>query len=140
MARGTSGAKGGPRQPDMTRGGRSQTKGGGTGPSGRGLKERVKTANKRSASSTRWLDRQLNDPYVAEAKKRGFRSRAASKLLQLDERFHFLKSGARVVDLGEAPGGWTQVAGENSAITCVSGGSRISSRSSAPRALASSST
>jgi 23S rRNA (uridine2552-2'-O)-methyltransferase len=89
------------------------SKPGGTGPSGRGLKERVKTANKRSASSTRWLDRQLNDPYVAEAKKRGFRSRAAFKLLQLDERFHFLKSGARVVDLGAAPGGWTQVAAES---------------------------
>jgi 23S rRNA (uridine2552-2'-O)-methyltransferase len=84
----------------------------GSNPSGRGLKERVKTANKRSASSTRWLDRQLNDPYVAEAKKRGFRSRAAFKLLQLDERFHFLKPGARVVDLGAAPGGWAQVAGE----------------------------
>ena len=97
---------GGPRQPDMTKGGRSSN------PSGRGLTERVKTANKRTASSTRWLQRQLNDPYVAEAKKRGFRSRAAFKLLQLDERFHFLKAGARVVDLGAAPGGWTQVAGE----------------------------
>jgi 23S rRNA (uridine2552-2'-O)-methyltransferase len=72
----------------------------------------VKTANKRSASSTRWLQRQLNDPYVAEAKKRGFRSRAAFKLLQLDERFHFLKPGARVVDLGAAPGGWTQIAAD----------------------------
>jgi 23S rRNA (uridine2552-2'-O)-methyltransferase len=99
-------SKGGPRQPDMTKGGRSSN------PSGRGLTERVRTANKRSASSTRWLHRQLNDPYVAEAKKRGFRSRAAFKLLQLDERFHFLKPGARVVDLGAAPGGWTQVAGE----------------------------
>ena len=104
------GAKGGPRQPDMTGGSKSAL---GSNPSGRGLKERVKTANKRSASSTRWLDRQLNDPYVAEAKKRGFRSRAAFKLLQLDERFHFLKPGARVVDLGAAPGGWTQVAGEH---------------------------
>jgi 23S rRNA (uridine2552-2'-O)-methyltransferase len=99
-------SKGGPRQPDMTKGGRSSN------PSGRGLTERVKTANKRSVSSTRWLHRQLNDPYVAEAKKQGFRSRAAFKLLQLDERFHFLKAGARVVDLGAAPGGWTQVVGE----------------------------
>jgi 23S rRNA (uridine2552-2'-O)-methyltransferase len=99
-------SKGGPRQPDMTKGGRSSN------PSGRGLTERVKTAHKRSVSSTRWLQRQLNDPYVAEAKKQGFRSRAAFKLLQLDERFHFLKPGARVDDLGAAPGGWTQVAGE----------------------------
>ncbi len=107
MARGSKGGpKGGARQPDMTRGGRSSN------PSGRGLTERVKTANKRTASSTRWLHRQLNDPYVAEAKKQGFRSRAAFKLLQLDERFQFLKPGARVVDLGAAPGGWTQVAGE----------------------------
>jgi 23S rRNA (uridine2552-2'-O)-methyltransferase len=69
----------------------------------------VKTAKRRSVSSTRWLERQLNDPYVAEARKRGYRSRAAFKLAQLDDRFHFLKSGARVVDLGCAPGGWAQV-------------------------------
>jgi 23S rRNA (uridine2552-2'-O)-methyltransferase len=81
-----------------------------SGLTGRGLKTRVKTAAKRSASSTWWLDRQLNDPYVAEAKKRGYRSRAAFKLLQLDEKYHFLKPGGRVVDLGAAPGGWTQVA------------------------------
>ncbi len=77
---------------------------------GRGLKQRVKTAHKRCLSSTMWLDRQLNDPYVAEAKKRGYRSRAAFKILQLDEKFHFFKIGGRVVDLGAAPGGWTQVA------------------------------
>jgi len=63
-------------------------------------------------SSQRWLQRQLNDPYVAEARKRGYRSRAAFKLLQLDDQFRFLKAGARVVDLGSAPGGWTQVAVE----------------------------
>lgn len=79
-------------------------------PSGRGLTVRVKTAGKRSVSSTRWLERQLNDPYVHEAKKQGYRSRAAFKLLQLDEKFHLLKPGAKVVDLGAAPGGWTQVA------------------------------
>ena len=77
--------------------------------SGRSLKVRVKTAKRRTISSARWLERQLNDPYVAEARKRGYRSRAAFKLTQLDDRFHFLKNGARVVDLGCAPGGWTQV-------------------------------
>lgn len=81
-------------------------------PSGRGLTVRVKTAGKRSVSSTRWLERQLNDPYVAEAKKQGYRSRAAFKLLQIDDKFRFLKPGARVVDLGAAPGGWTQVAAD----------------------------
>jgi 23S rRNA (uridine2552-2'-O)-methyltransferase len=79
-------------------------------PSGRGLTVRVKTSGKRSVSSNRWLERQLNDPYVHEAKKQGYRSRAAFKLLQLDDKFHLLKPGARVVDLGAAPGGWTQVA------------------------------
>ena len=73
---------------------------------------RVKTARGRTVSSQRWLQRQLNDPYVAEAKKRGYRSRAAFKLLQLDDQFRFLKPGGRVVDLGAAPGGWTQVAVE----------------------------
>jgi 23S rRNA (uridine2552-2'-O)-methyltransferase len=102
-------SSGGPRQPDRKRGARNLSN---SNPSGRGLTERVKTAGKRSVSSTRWLERQLNDPYVAEAKKRGYRSRAAFKLLQMDERFHFLKPGARVVDLGAAPGGWTQVAAD----------------------------
>lgn len=91
-------------------GGRSGSKSTVTAPTGRGATVRVKTAAKRSVSSARWLERQLNDPYVAEAKKQGYRSRAAFKLLQLDEKFHFLKAGARVVDLGCAPGGWTQVA------------------------------
>jgi 23S rRNA (uridine2552-2'-O)-methyltransferase len=81
-------------------------------PSGRRASVRVKTARGRTVSSQRWLQRQLNDPYVAEAKKRGYRSRAAFKLLQLDDQVRFLKPGARVVDLGAAPGGWTQVSVE----------------------------
>jgi len=71
---------------------------------------RVKTAARRKPSSTQWLERQLNDPYVSEARRLGYRSRAAFKLIQLDERFHLLRRGARVVDLGAAPGGWLQVA------------------------------
>ncbi len=87
------------------------TKSGKTGGSGsRMLAERVKTARGRKPSSTRWLQRQLNDPYVHEARKLGYRSRAAFKLIELDDRFHFIKPGSRVVDLGAAPGGWTQVA------------------------------
>ncbi len=78
----------------------------------RGVKQRVKTARGRKASSTRWLQRQLNDPYVAEAKAAGYRSRAAFKLSELDDRFGLLKKGQRVLDLGAAPGGWTQVAAE----------------------------
>lgn len=77
---------------------------------GRHLAARLKTAKGRSAGSQRWLERQLNDPYVREAKARGLRSRAAFKMIELDERFGLLKPGARVVDLGAAPGGWTQVA------------------------------
>lgn len=79
-------------------------------PSGRGLRVRVKSAKGRKPSSTRWLERQLNDPYVAEARTKGYRSRAAFKLIELDDKFHFLKRGARVLDLGAAPGGWSQVA------------------------------
>ncbi|MGE3770817.1 MAG: RlmE family RNA methyltransferase [Bdellovibrionales bacterium] len=78
--------------------------------SGRGQKEKLKKTKKFSPSSQRWLQRQLNDPYVAEAQAAGFRSRAAFKLQQLDEKFHLLKAGQRVVDLGAAPGGWVQVA------------------------------
>jgi 23S rRNA (uridine2552-2'-O)-methyltransferase len=78
----------------------------------RGAKElgkKVKTARGRTASSNRWLERQLNDPYVKQAKAEGYRSRAAYKLLELDEKFGLLKSATRVVDLGIAPGGWSQV-------------------------------
>lgn len=76
---------------------------------GSGGRQRVRTARGRSASSTRWLERQLNDPYVRRAQAEGYRSRAAYKLLELDERFGLLKGVRRVVDLGIAPGGWTQV-------------------------------
>jgi len=72
-------------------------------------RQRVKTARNRSAQSTRWLERQLNDPYVRRAKAEGYRSRAAYKLIELDERFGLLKGVKRVVDLGIAPGGWSQV-------------------------------
>ena len=81
--------------------------------SGRGqrdLRVKVKTAKGRKLSSTLWLERQLNDPYVQRAKREGFRGRAAYKILELDDRYGFLKPGARVVDLGCAPGGWCQVA------------------------------
>ncbi len=73
------------------------------------MTQKVKTAKGRKRSSTRWLQRQLNDPYVAEARVRGYRSRAAFKLLEIDDKFHLLKPGKRVVDLGATPGGWTQV-------------------------------
>ena len=77
---------------------------------GRSLKQRVKTAKKRTISQTRWLERQLNDPYVARAKREGFRSRAAFKILEIDDKFKLFKPGGRIVDLGAAPGGWAQVA------------------------------
>lgn len=80
--------------------------------SGRSLAVRVKTAKKRSVSSARWLARQLNDPYVHAAKRDGYRSRAAYKLKELDEKYALLKGGMRVVDLGAAPGGWSQVVAE----------------------------
>ncbi|HWI76915.1 MAG TPA: RlmE family RNA methyltransferase [Sphingomicrobium sp.] len=76
---------------------------------GRGPRQRVRTARNRTASSTRWLERQLNDPYVRRAKAENYRSRAAYKLLELDERFGLLKGVGAVVDLGIAPGGWSQV-------------------------------
>lgn len=76
------------------------------------LSRHIATAKKRSVSSARWLNRQMNDPYVAMAKKDGYRARSAFKLIELNEKFAFLKPGKRVVDLGAAPGGWTQIAVE----------------------------
>ncbi len=78
--------------------------------SGRDLAVRVKTGKGRTVASKRWLERQLNDPYVARAKREGFRSRAAYKLIEIDDKHHLLKPGMTVVDLGAAPGGWSQVA------------------------------
>lgn len=98
--------------------GSSGRAGGGKGGATRGfggarqMEVRLKTARKRTASSQRWLERQLNDPYVAAAKREGWRSRAAFKLIEIDDKHHFLKPGARVIDLGAAPGGWSQVAAQ----------------------------
>jgi 23S rRNA (uridine2552-2'-O)-methyltransferase len=80
------------------------------GSGGRDLKVRVRTGKGRTLASKRWLERQLNDPYVARAKREGYRSRAAYKLIEIDDKFHILKPGAVIVDLGAAPGGWSQVA------------------------------
>jgi 23S rRNA (uridine2552-2'-O)-methyltransferase len=71
---------------------------------------RLKPDKRRTPSSRAWLERQINDPYVARAKREGYRSRAAFKLAEIDDKFHFLKKGARVVDLGAAPGGWSEIA------------------------------
>jgi len=79
-------------------------------PPSRGLSVRVRTAKSRSPASARWLVRQLNDPYVAAARQQGWRSRAAFKLLELEDKFDLIRKGACVLDLGAAPGGWTQVA------------------------------
>lgn len=78
----------------------------------RQMKVRVKKASRMTASSRAWIERQLNDPYVAAAKREGWRSRAAFKLVEIDDKAHFLKPGGRVVDLGAAPGGWSQVAAQ----------------------------
>jgi 23S rRNA (uridine2552-2'-O)-methyltransferase len=86
-----------------------EKQGGGSG-ARRQLKVRLKTAKQRTASSQRWLERQLNDPYVAAAKREGYRSRAAFKLIEIDDKARVLAPGKRVVDLGAAPGGWAQVA------------------------------
>ena len=92
----------------------SRGKGGGAEQRGgsRKLTVKLRTAKGRKIASTRWLSRQLNDPYVEEAKRRGYRSRAAFKLIEIDDRYRFLKLGMSVVDLGAAPGGWSQIAAE----------------------------
>jgi 23S rRNA (uridine2552-2'-O)-methyltransferase len=84
------------------------------GPGGgqRQMHVKLKSARKHTSSSQRWLERQLNDPYVAASKREGYRSRAAYKLKEIDEKYHFLKPGGHVVDLGAAPGGWSQIAAE----------------------------
>lgn len=89
--------------------------------SGKDSDRRVKTGRGRTASSVRWLERQLNDPYVKQAKAEGYRSRSAYKLLELDERFGLLKGVRRVVDLGIAPGGWSQVVRKRAASAGVVG-------------------
>jgi 23S rRNA (uridine2552-2'-O)-methyltransferase len=88
-------------------------------PPSRALSVHVKTAKSRSPASARWLARQLNDPYVTAARQQGWRSRAAFKLLELDDRFQLVRQGARVLDLGAAPGGWTQVAVKRGATSVV---------------------
>jgi 23S rRNA (uridine2552-2'-O)-methyltransferase len=96
--------------------------------SGRGqrdLKVKVKSARGRTTSSTRWLQRQLNDPYVKRAKTEGYRGRAAFKIMELDDKFRFLVPGARIVDLGAAPGGWCQVAVKRSNILGEKGGKAV---------------
>jgi 23S rRNA (uridine2552-2'-O)-methyltransferase len=93
-------------------GGRGKSGGAGIGPSGgrRQARQRLQSKKQRTQSSRQWLERQLNDPYVAAARREGYRSRAAYKLAEIDDRFHFLMPGRTVVDLGSAPGGWSQVA------------------------------
>jgi len=88
-------------------------------PGPRGLTTKLRTARGRSTASQKWLERQLNDPYVRAAKQQGLRSRAAFKLMELDDRFHMIRRGSRVVDLGAAPGGWSQVAVQRGAAAVV---------------------
>ena len=86
---------------------------------GRAGAKRLKTAKERTPSSQAWLERQINDPFVVEAKAKGYRSRAAFKLSEMDDRFHLIRRGARVVDLGCAPGGWVQIAVQRGAAAVV---------------------
>jgi 23S rRNA (uridine2552-2'-O)-methyltransferase len=92
-------------------------------PGGRDLKVRVRGGKSRTLAQRTWLERQLNDPYVARAKREGFRSRAAYKLIEIDDKHKFLKSGAKVIDLGAAPGGWSQVAAMR--VKAGEGGGRV---------------
>jgi 23S rRNA (uridine2552-2'-O)-methyltransferase len=94
-----------------------------TKPGERPLKARLKSPKNRSLSSRRWLERQLNDPYVARAKREGFRGRAAFKLIEIDDKHRLLRKGARLVDLGAAPGGWSQVAARR--VGALEGGGRV---------------
>jgi len=91
--------------------------------SGRDLKVRVRSHKGRKLASQLWLERQLNDPYVARARREGLRSRAAFKLAEIDDKFHLLKTGAKVVDLGAAPGGWSQIAAQR--VGAVAGEERV---------------
>ncbi len=101
------------------------TGGGARGPDGgkRQLHVRVKTARNRTVSSARWLERQLNDPYVKAAKSEGMRSRAAYKLKEIDDKYRLLKPGMRVIDLGAAPGGWSQISAER--VKSLSGNGQV---------------
>jgi 23S rRNA (uridine2552-2'-O)-methyltransferase len=87
----------------------------------RPLSSRLKSRKDRSLSSRRWLERQINDPYVNRAKREGYRSRAAYKLIEIDDKYRLLRKGARVIDLGAAPGGWSQVAAERSGAAANAG-------------------
>src|SRR5512132_1350785 len=103
----------------------SRGKGGGAEQRGgsRKLTVKLRTAKGRKIASTRWLQRQLNDPYVEEAKRRGYRSRAAFKLVEIDDKYRLLKPGMTVVDLGAAPGGWSQIAAER--VSAVEGRGQV---------------
>lgn len=105
--KGKSGRGGGPKGKGKATGSAIEGAGG-----QRQLNVRLKNARSRTASSQRWLERQLNDPYVAASKRAGYRSRAAFKLIEIDDKHRFLKPGHRVVDLGAAPGGWSQIAAD----------------------------
>jgi 23S rRNA (uridine2552-2'-O)-methyltransferase len=89
----------------------------------RRLKERIKDKKERTVSQKQWLERQLNDPYVHEARKRGYRSRAAFKLIEIDDKYKFLKPGGYIIDLGAAPGGWSQISSQR--VKSVEGKGRV---------------